>query len=245
MINSIQVLVVEDDRSVQNLIATTLKINNYPYTCVSTGKEAIQQCTSLHPDVMLLDLGLPDMDGTEIIRTIRSWSTMPIIVISARSEDSSKVQALDLGADDYLTKPFSTEELIARLHTTQRRLSYLKRGEAESPVFHNGPLKIDLSLQEVSIHGEIVHLTPTEYKLLKLLAENVGRVLTYTYLTDHIWGGGISSDKISLRVHIATLRKKIGDAETDTPQIQTHMGIGYNMIRYAPEGTPVNSAENP
>lgn len=231
--NPIQILVVEDDPSINHLIATTLKINHYSYTSVFTGSDAIQQCMSAHPDVMLLDLGLPDMDGNEIIKTIRSWSTMPIIVISARSEDASKVEALDLGADDYLTKPFSTEELIARLHTTQRRLSYLKRNDLESPVFTNGALKINLSLQEVSIHDELLHLTPIEYKILKLLAENVGRVLTYTYITDQIWGGEISSDKISLRVHIATLRKKLGDADTDTPQIQTHMGIGYNMIRYS------------
>ncbi|OON85945.1 DNA-binding response regulator [Oribacterium sp. C9] len=233
MTENIQILVVEDDNSIRNLISTTLKINGYRYETAATGEEALGKCVMLHPDVMLLDLGLPDMDGNEIIRSVREWSTMPIIVISARSEDSSKVQALDLGADDYLTKPFSTEELIARLHTTQRRLSYLKRQEQESPVFTNGDMCIDLLKAEVRIRDEVVHLTPTEYKILKLLSENVGRVLTYNYMTDHIWGGELSSDKVSLRVHIATLRKKLGDAETEHPQIETHMGIGYNMIRYS------------
>ena len=172
------VLVVEDDRPVRNLIVTTLKSHDYRYLTAENGKNAIMEASSHNPDIVLLDLGLPDIDGTEVITNIRGWSNMPIIVISARSEDSDKITALDAGADDYLTKPFSVEELLARLRVTQRRLLLLKSSnDAGKPVFQNGELRIDYAASCVYLKGEEMHLTPIEYKLLCLLSHNVGKVL--------------------------------------------------------------------
>ena len=202
------VLVVEDDRPVRNLIVTTLKSHDYRYLTAENGKTAIMEASSHNPDIVLLDLGLPDIDGAEVITNIRGWSNMPIIVISARSEDSDKITALDAGADDYLTKPFSVEELLARLRVTQRRLLLLKSSnDAGKPVFQNGELKIDYAASCVYLKGEEMHLTPIEYKLLCLLSHNVGKVLTHTYITMQIWGSSRENDIASLRVFMATLRK--------------------------------------
>ena len=226
------ILVVEDDAPVRSLIATTLKTHDYKYLSAQNGAGAITEALSHNPDVVLLDLGLPDMDGVDVIRKIRSWSNMPIIVISARTEDSDKIEALDAGADDYLTKPFSVEELLARLRVTQRRLALMKTDFAqESPVFMNGALKIDYAAGCAFLDGEELHLTPIEYKLLCLLSRNVGRVLTHTYITQQIWGSSWENDVASLRVFMATLRKKL-QPRPDSPQfIQTHVGIGYRMVK--------------
>lgn len=223
------ILVVEDDGTVRNLITTTLKSNEYRYLTATDGESAIAAASNQQPDIVLLDLGLPDIDGVEVIKRIRCWSQMPIIVISARSEDADKIAALDAGADDYLTKPFSVAELLARLRVTQRRLTALesKTGEA---VFHNGSLTIDYGAGCAYMDGAALKLTPTEYKLLCLLAKDVGKVLTHTYLTDKIWGSCWESDMASLRVHMATLRKKL-ERNTDTQYIQTHIGIGYRMLK--------------
>ena len=223
------ILVVEDDGTVRNLIATTLKSNEYRYLTATDGGSAITAASNQQPDIVLLDLGLPDMDGVEVIRRIRCWSLMPIIVISARSEDTDKIAALDAGADDYLTKPFSVAELLARLRVTQRRLTALESKTGES-VFHNGSLTIDYGAGCAYMDGSSLKLTPTEYKLLCLLAKNVGKVLTHTYLTDKIWGSCWESDMASLRVHMATLRKKL-ERNSDTQYIQTHIGIGYRMLK--------------
>ena len=226
------VLVVEDDRPVRNLIVTTLKSHDYRYLTAEHGKPAIMEASSHNPDIVLLDLGLPDIDGTEVITNIREWSNMPIIVISARSEDSDKITALDAGADDYLTKPFSVEELLARLRVTQRRLLLLKSSnDAGKPVFQNGELKIDYAASCVYLKGEEMHLTPIEYKLLCLLSHNVGKVLTHTYITMQIWGSSRENDIASLRVFMATLRKKLEPEKTSPQYIQTHIGIGYRMLR--------------
>lgn len=226
------VLVVEDDRPVRNLIVTTLKSHDYRYLTAENGKIAIMEASSHNPDIVLLDLGLPDIDGTEVITNIRGWSNMPIIVISARSEDSDKITALDAGADDYLTKPFSVEELLARLRVTQRRLLLLKSSnDAGKPVFQNGELKIDYAASCVYLKGEEMHLTPIEYKLLCLLSHNVGKVLTHTYITMQIWGSSRENDIASLRVFMATLRKKLEPEKTSPQYIQTHIGIGYRMLR--------------
>ena len=226
------VLVVEDDRPVRNLIVTTLKSHDYRYLMAENGKTAIMEASSHNPDIVLLDLGLPDIDGTEVITNIRGWSNMPIIVISARSEDSDKITTLDAGADDYLTKPFSVEELLARLRVTQRRLLLLKSSnDAGKPVFQNGELKIDYAASCVYLKGEEMHLTPIEYKLLCLLSHNVGKVLTHTYITMQIWGSSRENDIASLRVFMATLRKKLEPEKTSPQYIQTHIGIGYRMLR--------------
>ena len=226
------VLVVEDDKPIRNLIVGTLKIHKYRYMEAQNGAMALIVATSHQPDIVLMDLGLPDLDGVEIIKEIRSWSMCPIIVISARNEEKDKVAALDAGADDYLTKPFSVDELLARLRSTVRRLEYLESKVAvESAIFQNGQLVIDYSAAFVSVKGVEVHLMPMEYSLLCLLAKNVGKVLTHSYILDKIWANSMESDLSSLRVYMASLRKKIEvDCEKGT-YIQTHIGIGYRMVR--------------
>ena len=216
------VLVVEDDTPVRNLITTTLKTHEYRYLSTQNGTSAVMEALSHNPDIVLLDLGLPDMDGVEIIRKIRSWSNMPIIVISARTEDSDKIEALDAGADDYLTKPFSVDELLARLRVTQRRLALMKTDVTqESSIFTNGALKIDYA-------AGCAYLDYTE---LHLLSKNVGKVLTHTYITQQIWGSSWENDIASLRVFMATLRKKLEKGKDGQQYIQTHIGIGYRMLR--------------
>ena len=229
--NEMKILVVEDDRSVSNLITTTLKINHYTYIAASTGNEAISLCASHHPDLILLDLGLPDIDWIEVIQTVRSWSEALIIIISARGEDSDKITALDSGADDYLTKPFSIEELLARIRAAQRRMNYLSSGSEKTPVFVNGDLTIDYTSRQVTLAGKEVRLTAIEYRLLTLLSGNVGKVLTHSYIIGRIWGGGVETDIISLRVYMTSLRKKLKAAQPGFNLIETHIGIGYQMIR--------------
>ncbi|MDO5484993.1 MAG: response regulator transcription factor [Sarcina sp.] len=229
--NEMKILVVEDDRSVSSLITTTLKLNQYNYISAGTGNEAISLCASHHPDLILLDLGLPDIDGIEVIRTIRTWSGAVIIIISARGEDSDKIAALDSGADDYLTKPFSIEELLARIRAAQRRMQYIRAGREENPVFTNGDLSIDYTSRQVTLAGKEVRLTAIEYRLLTLLCANVGKVLTHSYIIDQIWGGGVETDIISLRVYMTSLRKKLKAAQPDFSLIETHIGIGYQMLR--------------
>lgn len=230
--NKSLVLVVEDDTAVRNLISTTLETHDYRFHTVPTGEAAILEAISHKPDVVLLDLGLPDIDGIDIIRKIRSWSQMPIIVISARSEDTDKIDALDAGADDYLTKPFSVEELLARLRVTFRRLNYSSSVPGgENVVYTNGELKIDYAAGCVFMQNNELHLTPIEYKLLCLLAKNTGKVLTHTFITREIWGSAWDNDVASLRVFMATLRKKIENNETTPKYIQTHVGVGYRMLR--------------
>ena len=229
---SFLILVVEDDAPVRTLITMTLKARDYRYITAGNGETAVMQAASYAPDMILLDLGLPDMDGVEVIRRIRAWSNVPIIVISARSEDSDKIDALDEGADDYLVKPFSVDELLARLRVTQRRLA-LMQGQ-QSAVFENGDLKIDYAMRRAWLKEEELHLTPIEYKLLCVLAQNVGKVLTHKYITQHVWGSSWEHDTGSLRVYMATLRRKL-DAGAGQSFIQTHIGVGYRMLRMDPE----------
>ena len=230
--NKTLILVVEDDNSVKNLITTTLKAHDYRSLTAPNGADAILEASSHNPDIVLLDLGLPDIDGVDVIKTIRTWSNMPIIVISARSEDTDKIDALDAGADDYLTKPFSVEELLARLRVTQRRLNMIQNETAaEASVFTNGQLCIDYAAGCAYLDDEELHLTPIEYKLLCLLSRNVGKVLTHTFITQNIWGSCLNNEIASLRVFMATLRKKL-EKNSDSPQyIQTHIGVGYRMMK--------------
>ena len=230
--NKLQILIVEDDSSVKNLMTTTLKAHDYKYIVAETGEDAIRQASTYNPDIILLDLGLPDIDGVDVIRKIRTWSNVPIIVISARSEDADKIEALDNGADDYLTKPFSVEELLARIRVTGRRLAVMMaNGEANESVFINGKLKIDFAAGCAYLEDNELHLTPIEYKLLCLLAQNIGKVLTHTFITQKVWGSSWDNDVASLRVFMATLRKKI-ESKPNSPQyIQTHIGVGYRMMR--------------
>ena len=230
--NNPVVLVVEDDAPVRNLIVTTLKTHEYKYLTAKNGAEAVMMASSHNPDVMFLDLGLPDMDGMDVIRQVRSWSNMPIIVISARSDDDDKIQALDAGADDYLTKPFSVEELLARLRVTVRRLALMNQGaNKDQSTYTNGKLTIDYSAGCAYLDGEELKVTPIEYKLLCLLARNTGKVLTHTYITQNIWGRSWDNDIASLRVFMTTLRKKLESSPDSPTYIQTHIGIGYRMLK--------------
>ena len=227
-----RVLVVEDDKAIRALVTTTLESNGIPHLWAATGHDALAEATRANPDIMLLDLGLPDMDGVEVIRTVRQWSMLPIIVLSARTEDDDKVAALDAGADDYLTKPFSVEELLARVRATLRRVRY-ERGHtnASNSLFENGVLRIDFAAGCVSVDGQEVHLAPMEYKLLCLLASNVGKVLTHKAILQAVWGNTLAQALPSLRVFMATLRKKLEAASPQCNCIRTHVGIGYRMSR--------------
>ena len=230
--NKPMILVVEDDKAVRNLITTTLETQDYQFHTASTGGESILEAISHKPDIIILDLGLPDMDGIDIIKKIRTWSNVPIIVVSARSEDRDKIDALDAGADDYLTKPFSVEELLARLRVTLRRVQYdyIKNTQNDS-VFINGGLKIDYAAGCAWVDEKEIHLTPIEYKLLCLLAKNVGKVLTHNFILKEVWVNALPDDTPSLRVFMATLRKKIEKGPSNPKYIQTHIGVGYRMLR--------------
>jgi two-component system KDP operon response regulator KdpE len=224
------VLVVEDDRPVRNLITLTLETQGYRYKTAEKGSEAIMSSVSYQPDLMILDLGLPDMDGVEIIKKTRIWSNLPIIVVSARSDDSDKIAALDAGADDYLTKPFSVDELLARLRVALRRLQFMQNTGPDSTVFVNGAFKIDYAAGCAYVNENEIHLSPIEFKLLCLMSRNVGKVLTHNSFLKEVWQNTLPNDTPSLRVYMATLRKKI---ETPLGQklIQTHAGIGYRMLK--------------
>ena len=230
--NKAQILVVEDDNAVSKLMAATMESQDYQYRIASTGASAIMEALSYKPEVMILDLGLPDTDGIEVIKKIRAWSNMPIIVVSARSEDTDKVAALDAGADDYLTKPFSVDELLARLRVALRRVRHdRQRLSEESSVYENGGLRIDYAAGCVYLDGSEIHLTPIEYKLLVLLAKNTGKVLTHNYILREVWGNPTASDMRSLRVYMATVRKKLEKNTSEPKYIQTHIGVGYRMLR--------------
>ena len=232
MSNKPMILVVEDDAAVRNLMAVTLETQGYRYHLARNGAEALIEATTHQPDVMLLDLGLPDMEGVDIIRKVRGWTNLPIIVISARTEDADKVEALDAGADDYLTKPFSVDEMLARLRVALRRVNAdLQAPRGESPLYENGRLRIDYAAGCAYVDDREIHLTPIEYKLLCLLAKNTGKVLTHNYILKEIWGNYTASDVGSLRVFMAMLRKKLQSGDGAQPYIQTHIGIGYRMLR--------------
>ncbi|WP_143317534.1 response regulator [Clostridium sp. HBUAS56017] len=225
------ILVVEDDKAIKNFISTALDANSYNCLTAENGKQAILTTTSKRPDIIILDLGLPDIDGVEIVKKVRSWSICPIIVVSARSEDKDKIEALDAGADDYLTKPFSVDELLARIRVAIRKMNYDSKSNKETNIFVNGDLKIDYSAGCVFLNDEEVHLTPIEYRLLSVLAKNVGKVLTHSYILKETWGQSYENEVSSLRVFMATLRKKIENDTNDPVYIQTHIGVGYRMIR--------------
>ena len=227
-----RILIVEDEISIARFMSSVLEKEGYRVIRAVTGGEALSIIDSHCPDLVILDLGLPDMDGIDVIRQIRSWSNMPIIVISARSDDNDKIQALDMGADDYLTKPFSVEELLARLRVTVRRLVLMQSVDgADHSIYTNGKLTIDYAAGCAYLDGEELKTTPIEYKLLCLLAKNTGKVLTYTYITQNIWGRNWDNDIASLRVYMTTLRKKLESAKDSPRYIQTHIGIGYRMLK--------------
>jgi len=229
------ILVIEDDAEVRNLITTTLETQGYSYRIAKNGATAIIEAVSMQPDIFILDLGLPDMDGTKIIEKVRSWTQNPIIVVSARKEVNDKINALDMGADDYLTKPFSVEELSARIRVALRKKKFMDSAGRDDAIFVNGALKIDYSASCVYMNDKEIHLTPMEYKLLCLLAKNVGKVVTHNYILKEVWLNPLGSDTQSLRVFMATLRKKLEKDTSNPKYIQTHVGIGYRLMRIQEE----------
>ena len=225
------ILVVEDDPAVRNLISMTLDLQGYRVEAADRGAAGLMAAASMNPDIVILDLGLPDMDGSEVIAKIRSWSQVAILVVSARLEDADKVAALDAGADDYIVKPFSVDELLARIRVALRRVRREESGGAAcaQSAYDNAGLHIDYAAARVTVDGGEVHLTPMEYKLLCVLARNAGKVLTHNYILKEVWGSTLASDMASLRVFMATLHKKIEADPSHPKYIQTHVGIGYRM----------------
>lgn len=220
------IVIIEDEKNICNFIETVLTPQHYHVTCAFTGAEGLKQIHAGKPDVVLLDLGLPDMDGMEIIEQVRAYSLVPIIVISARTMEHSKVAALDLGADDYLTKPFGTAELLARIRTALR---HSRKSEQECTRYEVGGLLIDFERRLVKVKNQDVHLTQIEYKLVSLLAQNAGRVLTYETIISKIWGPYADSDNQILRVNMAHIRRKLEDNPAEPQYIFTEIGVGYRM----------------
>lgn len=223
------VLVVEDDKYIMSLITVFLKNEGYKTVAAVTAAEAVTLFYSNNPDIILLDLGLPDYDGLEVIRQIREKDNTPIIVVSAREEESEKILALDCGADDYMVKPFSAGELLARIRVARRKLSMAANPDNLQTFTCDG-LTVDYTKGLVYLDGEEVHLTPMEYKLLKLLISKRGKVLTHNYILNEIWGYGETGDAKNLRVFMASLRRKI-EKDTSAPRfILTQVGIGYRFV---------------
>lgn len=231
MTHKTSILLVEDEKNICDFISATLSSQEYKITTVSTGREGLSIITSQCPDVILLDLGLPDLDGMDIIREVRTWSSVPIIVISARTQEQEKVNALDLGADDYITKPFGTSELVARIRTALRHSNKLN---TSSPLykrpFQAKGLFIDFEKHLVSVNDKEIHLTQIEFKIIALLAQNSGRVMTYDTIIENIWGPYADDDNSILRVNMAHIRRKLEQNPAEPQYIFTEIGIGYRMV---------------
>jgi len=222
------VLVVEDEPQVMRFLRATLPDHGYRMVEAATGAQALVEASTRGPDLVLLDLGLPDLDGVEVTRRIREWSAVPILVVSARGQERDKVEALDVGADDYLTKPFGTEELLARMRVALRHAARVQ-GEGGDSVFEAGELRVDLGARLVFRRGEEVQLTRTEYRLLAVLVQNAGRVVTHRQLLREVWGPGSSSETHYLRVYMAQLRHKL-EADPARPRyLVTEPGVGYRL----------------
>jgi two-component system KDP operon response regulator KdpE len=222
----LRVLIVDDEPQIRRFLRAALNANGYDTIEASSGADALLRAAADHPDVVILDLGLPDLDGTEVISRIREWSNIPIIVLSVRGRESDKIGALDRGADDYLTKPFSTGELMARMRAAMRRQL---QAEVEQPVYHCDGLIIDLARRLVTVDGKEIKLTPKEYDILRTLAIHAGRVLTHQYLLREVWGPTFTGETHYLRVYVGTLRQKI-EADPARPRyILTEAGVGYRL----------------
>ena len=225
------ILIVEDDAAIRNLIATTLETQDYRFHTAQTGAQAVFEAVSQKPDIILLDLGLPDMDGLDILRQLRSWSTLPVVVVSARSHEQDKVSALDLGADDYLTKPFGTDELLARVRTAIRhtRTATGNSEIAQQGTYTVGDLTIDYNKHQVLVRGENAKLTLSEFRIVALLGKHAGRVMTYDSIIKELWGPRASGDNQILRVNMANIRRKIEKNPAEPEYLFTEVGVGYRM----------------
>lgn len=230
MTHKFTVLIVEDEKNIQTFISKILKKHEYRVLLADCAKEGLNLIQSQCPDIILLDLGLPDMDGMKIIEDVRAWSSIPIIVISARTAEDEKVAALDLGADDYITKPFGTSELLARIRTSLRHSNRLM---TDSPLYirpyQSGELILDFSKRLLTLNGETIHLTPVEYKIVAFLAKNSGKVVTYDAILSNVWGPNTDGDNKILRVNMANIRRKMEKDPAQPQYIFTEVGIGYRM----------------
>ncbi|MDO4291800.1 MAG: response regulator transcription factor [Eubacteriales bacterium] len=232
------ILIVEDEENISDFIATSLRAQGYRTVCARTAAEGITLASSLCPELILLDLGLPDQDGLEVIRSVRSWSLLPIVVISARSQEKDKVEALDLGADDYVTKPVGVSELSARVRTALRHGMLAAGVRSASEVFRTGGLTLDFGRRQVKTDGNEVHLTQVEYKIVAFLARNAGRVMTYDAIISHVWGPYMDDNNRILRVNMANIRRKLEKNPAEPAYIFTEIGVGYRMAEEdsPPEG---------
>ncbi len=222
------ILIVEDELPIRRFLRSSLSAEGYTLVEAENGQQAIRLATQQPPELVLLDMGLPDMDGQEVLKQLREWLVAPIVILSARDQDTQKIQALDNGADDYLTKPFSTGELLARIRVALRRYQRVA-GERESSLFITGELKIDLGTRQVFIRDSEVHLTPIEYKLLTALAKHAGKVLTHRVLLKEVWGPHHVEENHYVRVHMASLRRKIEEDASQPKYLLTEQGVGYRL----------------
>jgi two-component system KDP operon response regulator KdpE len=231
------IFLVEDEKAVRNFIRAAVTSQKYRYLEAATGEEAMSLAASHMPDIVLLDLGLPDLDGMDVIRRIREFSTVPILVLSARGREDDKVAALDFGADDYLVKPFGTGELLARIRAALRHSAFIKKSAAGGfTAYRLGNLEIDLVKRRVIRGTEEVRVTPTEFKLLSTMARHPGKVLTHAFLVKEIWGPLAGDDTQSLRVHMASLRRKLEQDPSSPLVFRTEVGVGYRMAEDRMEG---------
>lgn len=226
--NEATILVVEDDKTIQNFMKISLKTRGYSYILADNGLSGISLFYANHPDLILLDLGLPDIDGIEVLKQVRQQSDIPIIVVSARGQEREKINALDQGADDYVTKPFSAEELLARIRVGLRhKNSHMGRQEQE---FSLDYFRMDFEKRKVFVHDREIHLTPLEYKMMMLLVNNSGKVLIHRYIQQEVWGYDTTDDYQSLRVFMANIRRKIEDNTANPRFILTEVGVGYRFV---------------
>lgn len=224
------ILIADDEKTIRNFIKVSLETQGYKCIEADCGSNALMFAASHNPDVLILDLGLPDIDGVDVIKKLRSLSQIPIIIVSARGRDREKVEALDAGADDYLTKPFSVSELLARIRVILRHKSQNdSSGNCQNLQFNIGGLTVDEDKHRVWLDGEEIHLTPNEYKVLALLIKYQGKVLTHRYIIEHVWGGLISDDTQSLRVCMGNLRRKLKEDPAQPRYIITEIGVGYRL----------------
>jgi two-component system KDP operon response regulator KdpE len=220
-----KVLIVDDESSIRRFLRVTLTAQNYKIIEAATGQEGLEKAASDKPDIIVLDIGLPDINGIEVTKLLRQWTQVPIIILSVHRAETDKISALDAGADDYLTKPFSAGELLARLRANLRRVSKT----TEEPVFSSGVLKVDLSSRIITISGKEVQLTPTEYELLRVMVIHSGKVLTHNYLLRQVWGAEYGEESHMLHVNISNLRRKIEPDSTRPQFIITEPGVGYRL----------------
>jgi two-component system KDP operon response regulator KdpE len=223
------ILIIEDEPPLRKFLRAILQAHDYTVIDTASGEEGLRKAATERPELVILDLGLPDMDGVTLTRRLREWTAMPIIIVSARGKEQDKVVALDAGADDYLTKPFSVGELMARVRVAIRRAAAANKNTGD-PIFEIGNLQIDLATRRVIVDGKVVHLTPNEFRLLAILTKNAGRVLTHRQLLQEVWGPESQQETHYLRVYMNQLRQKLEQDPTQPAYLLTEPGVGYRLV---------------